>query len=137
MSILDKIKNADIAKLLEKPTATYEVKRLSEKLGEPFVMTFRAIPSDEFADIQRVAMSMKGGKLGDVDLYKMQVKTIVASTVDPKFKDKDLMRAFGCATPDDVVARLFVPGEISELNNQIGKLNGFEPQSDVDREVKN
>ena len=131
------VSGADIAKLIEKPTATYEVKRLSEKLGEPFIMTFRAIPSDEFADIQRVAMSMKGGKLGDVDLYKMQVKTIVASAVDPKFKDKDLMRAFGCATPDDVVARLFVPGEISELNNQIGKLNGFEPQSDVDREVKN
>lgn len=137
MSILNKIKNADIAKLIEKPTATYEVKRLSEKLGEPFIMTFRAIPSDEFADIQRVSMSMKDGKLDDVDFHKMQVKTIVGSTVDPNFKDKDLMRIFGCATPDDVVAKLFVPGEISELNNRIGKLNGFEPQSAVNREVKN
>ena len=44
---------------------------------------------------------------------------------------------FGAASPNDLVKKLFLAGEISDISQEISKVNGYTSQDDVDETVKN
>lgn len=136
-NILQKLIKMDAAKLAERPTKDYEVKRLSKLMGEPFVLKLQSIPADLYADIQSDCIDIKKSAVDNIDIYKLQFRTIVEGVKEPNLKNKDLMNHFNVKTPVDLVNKLFVPGEISDISTQITTLCGFESQKDVDKEVKN
>lgn len=137
MSLTDKLMKIDAAKLAEKNTQEYEVKRLSELMGEPFTMTLQAIGAERWSDIQSDALTFHKGKVSGIDSYKLQVETIKAGVKEPNLKDKELLKHFGCATPNDLVNKLFLPAEIATIADKIGALCGYKDQDEVDNEVKN
>ncbi|BAL85204.1 phage related protein (plasmid) [Selenomonas ruminantium subsp. lactilytica TAM6421] len=136
-TMIDKLLAADAKKITELQTRKYEVKRLTEALGEKFELTLRAIPAQRYAEIQSDAVDMKGGKIGNVDLYKMQIETLAAGIIDPDIKNKELLKHFGAVTPHDLIATLLNPAEITEAAGVVSELCGFKAQKDVDEEVKN
>lgn len=137
MNAIDKLLKADIDKLTEKPTAKIEIKRLSKVCGEPFIMTVTALDGRLLAELAEDNTDIKGGKVKHADNYNMALDLIVNGTVDPDFKNADLMRKFGAHTPNDVVAKLFLPAEMGKVAEKITDLCGVENQSDVDELVKN
>jgi hypothetical protein len=52
-------------------------------------------------------------------------------------KDKGLMKKFGAASPNALVKKLFLAGEISDISQEISKVNGYTSQDETDEVVKN
>ncbi|MGB9813531.1 MAG: phage tail assembly chaperone [Thermovenabulum sp.] len=128
MSLVDKLLQLDAAKI-KMPEKEIEMKRLSELLDEKVVFKIRAIDGERYADIQRLAINISNkGNVKDIDMYKLQVLTIIEGVVEPNLKDKRLLEHFNCATPEELVKRLLLAGEITDLYNEIAKLSGYETE---------
>ena len=136
MSLIDKLLQMDKAKLMEMPTREVEMPRLSELTGEPFKVTCKAIDGERYADIQRSAIDLnKKGGLRNINLYEMQVLTVIDGVVEPSLKDERLLAYFGCVTPKELGKKLFLAGEIAELSNVITELSGYDKTED-EEEIK-
>ena len=136
MSLIDKLLQMDKAKIMEMPTREVEIPRLSEVLGEPFKVTCKAIDGERYADIQRSAIDLnKKGALRNINLYEMQVLTLIEGVVEPSMKDERLLGYFGVVTPKELVKKLFLAGEIAELSNVTTELSGYEKTED-EEEIK-
>lgn len=136
MSLIDKLLQMDKGKLMSMPTREVEMSRLSEVLGEAFKVKCKAIDGERYADIQRSAIDLnKKGGLRNINLYEMQVLTVIDGVVEPSLKDERLLGYFGCVTPKELVKKLFLAGEIAELSNVITELSGYD-KSDDEEEVK-
>ncbi len=125
---------ADVAKVAEVPTMQLEVKSLSEKLGEKFVVTVKAISSRRFTEISGMALT----KDNTADMSKMadtQALMIVESMVEPNLKDKELQEHFGVKTPKDLAFKLFQGGDLAALSTKITELSGY-GESSIE-EIKN
>ena len=131
MSLIDKLLQMDKSKLMEMPTREVEFERLTNLLGEPFKVKCKAIDGERYADIQRSAVDLnKKGGLRDINLFEMQVLTVIDGVVEPNLKDKRLLAYFGCVTPKELVKKLFLAGEIAELSNIITELSGYDKDED-------
>ena len=136
MSLIDKLLQMDKAKLMEMPTKEVELPRLSELTGESFKVKCKAIDGERYADIQRSAIDLnKKGALRNINLYEMQVLTLIEGVVEPSMKDERLLCYFGVVTPKELVKKLFLAGEIAELSNVITELSGYE-KSEGEEEIK-
>ena len=136
MSLIDKLLQMDKAKLMEMPTKEVEMPRLSGVLNESFNVRCKAIDGERYADIQRSAIDLnKKGALRNINLYEMQVLTVIEGVVEPSLKDERLLAYFGCVTPKELVKKLFLAGEIAELSNVITELSGYD-KADDEEEVK-
>ena len=136
MSLIDKLLQMDKGKLMEMPTKEVELPRLSELTGESFKVKCKAIDGERYADIQRSAIDLnKKGALRNINLYEMQVLTLIEGVVEPSMKDERLLGYFGVVTPKELVKKLFLAGEIAELSNVITELSGYEKTED-EEEIK-
>lgn len=137
MSLIDKLLQMDSSKLMEMPTREVQMARLTELMGETFTVKCQAIDGERYADIQRSAIDLnKKGSIKNLNLFDMQVLTVIDGVVEPSMKDSKLLKHFGCATPKDLVKKLFLAGEIAELSNVITELSGYDKTEDDEEEVK-
>lgn len=139
MSLLDKLLQADAGKLTEKPHKKHEIKRLSKALKTDFTLELQAIDAQRYAEIQRMGIDLgKKGNVRDVNIYEMQVFTILDGVKEPSLKDKKLLDHFNVTTPKELVSKLFLSGEIADIYNEINELSGYEKDDDeADEEIKN
>ena len=138
MSLLDKLLKADETKLTAKETTELESPRLSKLMGEPFVMKLQGISSERLSEIAEDNTEYsKNGRVKSQDSYKIGLDTVLAGTVDPDFRDKDLMKKFGVITPYDLLNKLFNAGELALMGKKITEVCGMASQNDVDELVKN
>lgn len=120
---------------IRKPQKQVELKRLSRILGGKAVFTCEAISADKFAEIQEKAVKVENGQLEDIDTSEIQIFAILEGVKDPNLKLKELREKLGAPTPKELVKKLLLPGEITQLYNVISDLSGF--GSDAVEEIKN
>ena len=60
---------------------------------------------------------------------------ILQQVVEPNLKDPELQAAYGCAEPLDIVEKIFMPGEITNLARAIMKTSGY--GVDIVEDLKN
>lgn len=139
MNLVDKLLQADVAKITTRPTEKMEIKRLSKLLGCKFEITIQAMSSRKAAEIQRMTIELtKKGQFEDLNMYDPQIHTVLAGITDPDLKDTKLLEHFGATTPKELIPKLFLAGEISNIKSRIEKLSGFDDdQSTSDEKVKN
>ena len=65
----------------------------------------------------------------------MQIMTVLAGVKEPNLKNKELMEKFNAPTPKELLQKLLLSGEITNLYNVISELSGYGPDSVA--EVKN
>lgn len=127
VNILDLLLGSDVGEI-KLPTTKVEVIRLSEVYGSPFVITLSALSPDKFEAVQDMAVSIKG-KDADIELSLLQMLAIIESVMDdsgkPLFKNKDLMAKFKAPTPKELVRKLFLSGEMTNIYKVISDLSGF------------
>jgi hypothetical protein len=128
---------ADRGKLRLVPTRQVEITRLSDIVGEPVIFTIRALTGEEFHDAQESAMRItKRGDVEELDSRLLQVMCVLNGTQDPNLRDKQLLDMYEATTPEDLLNGTFLlPGEVSQLFNEIQELSGF--NADAVAEVKN
>ena len=135
MSLIDKLLQLDVKKVVERPTKEFEVERLSKLLGEKVIFKCQALDGETYADIQRSAIDIsKKGNIRDMKLFDMKVMTCVEGIIEPSLKDKRLLEHFGVPTPKELVKKMLLPGEIDDLYNLINDLSGYEVDED---DIKN
>ena len=122
-SVLDLLLGATVPNVeKDLPTATYKIDRLSALAGHDVVFKLKALPYGKVHDIERFTQ--------DVD-----VNILLAGCVEPNLKDERLQAKFGGATPADVVKKMLLAGEITDLSQAIEKLSGYRRMTIT--EVKN
>lgn len=138
MNLVETLLAADQSSVLAAETATYEVKRLSKLLNCKFELTLQAIPARRYGEIQTNAVTGKG-KRQNVDLYKLQIMTVVAGVVSPDFNNPELLKKFAAVTPKELMEKLFNAGEIGAIADKISALSGFDEEEikETTEEVKN
>lgn len=110
---------------------------VSERLaGHP--LTIRAMTSEEYGDFQQRAVKIGKSRSVSFDSRRFNSLAAVACTVDPDFRNAELIKALGVATPEQALEKLLLPGEVAELAGQINRLSGFNQDLDELRdEAKN
>lgn len=137
MSLIDKLLQMDNKTLTEMPKREVEVPRLTQVLGEPFKVVCQAIDGERYADIQKASIDLnKKGGVRNINLFDMQVLTVIDGVVEPSLKDKKLLQHFDCITPKELVKKLFLAGEIAELSNVVTELSGYDKTEEDEEEVK-
>ena len=137
MSLIDKLLQMDNKTIMEMPKREVEVPRLTQVLGEPFKVVCQAIDGERYADIQKASIDLnKKGGVRNINLFDMQVLTVIDGVVEPNLKDSKLLNHFGCVTPKELVKKLFLAGEIAELSNVVTELSGYDKTEEDEEEVK-
>lgn len=125
MNLADALLAADAGKITKKEHKSYEVKRLSAILGEPFVLDLRQIPNKRVREIQDDSMKIEGGKTS-VDQYKLTMGLLCDGIANKDFDNRAVLKHYGAATRKDLFDKFFNAGEIQDIANIISELCGFD-----------
>lgn len=137
MSLVDRLLQMDSKQITDMPKREVEVSRLTKLFNEPFRVVCQAIDGERYADIQKQSIDLnnKGG-VRNINLFEMQVLTVLDGVVEPNLKDKKLLKHFSCITPKELVKKLFLAGEIAELSNVITELSGYDQSEQDEQTIK-
>lgn len=137
VNVLDLLLGSDIGEI-KLPTKQIEINRLSEIYGAPFIVTCKALTPDKYEEVQDMAVNVQNKDV-DLDINLLQLFVVIEGVCDanekPMFKNKDLMAKFKVPTPKELVRKLLLSGEITNLYGEISVLSGF--GEDAITEVKN
>lgn len=102
--------------LLELPTTATQtkkikVKRLSRE-DAPVVLELTGLSYTRVLEM----------KLQPADLG---VAVLLEGVISPELRNRALMEKYKAATPEDLVRKLFLPGEIEDIAREIEKLSGY------------
>lgn len=132
MNIVDKLLKMDAGKI---KTPEKEIKLNLKKLGgEEFVFPCKAVDPEYVTELQENSIEYKKNGISKIKIYDTKVMTIVEGCPEV-FKNKEVLKHFGAATPKDLVKKLLVSGEIDELKAEIDALGGYDDEDE--EEVKN
>lgn len=131
--ILEKLLNAEEAPMPEKKV---DIKRL----GIPMVL--KGIPEKQLAALRNKYTYTERGKRGMPDTEKFDSENftlalIAACTVKPNFKAEELLSKYKASGPEEVLKRIFLPGELDQLSNIIYDLCGYDNSVEEIEELKN
>jgi hypothetical protein len=129
MNAIEKLLKLDTNKL-QLPTKKVEVERLSKLTGGKFILKLQAVSAPETESIRDMAT-----KNDEVNILEVRKGIILAGVKEPNLRDETLRKHFGSATPYDLIDKLFLPGEIEAIYDQISKLSGYDDGAVA--EVKN
>lgn len=135
MSLTEKLLALDAAKYKEKQTATIEIKRLSELIGEPFIVKVQEVDSDRMQEIQAMLFDKKG-RYDVSQARKVNKLVVLEGVLEPNLKDDKLQKHFGAATPKDLVEILFKGIELTTVADKIAEISGF-IEAEAEEEIKN
>lgn len=103
-----------------------------------FKFTISAMTGEQFSAYQKEATAIGRHKKVNFDSKRFNELVVINHTVNPNFKDAEVIKQAGCQTPEQFLYRSLRAGEVVELSNKISQLSGFDadPEALVD-EVKN
>lgn len=112
-----------------------ETKRIYlKKLKKEFSFECVALDAEKANEIRMKSIDLTSGTVDDIDMFKLQAYTVIEGCKNV-FKNKDLMKHFNAPTPIELVRRLLLDGELTELSNTITELSSY--QEVKDNEIKN
>ena len=112
-----------------------ETKRIYlKKLKREFEFECVALDAEKANEIRMKSIDLASGTVDDIDMFKLQAYTVIEGCKNV-FKNKDLMKHFNAPTPIELVRRLLLDGELTELSNTITELSSY--QEIKDNEIKN
>ncbi len=116
MSILKKLLELDNEKLKLNHKKLLEIPRLSDILGQPFIIELSPIT---FGEIDKIS------ETSSTDTEFVRDTILNSCKIDGKsFNDKDILDKFKCSS-DKVLTHIFLAGEIQSIKKQIDKISGY------------
>ena len=125
------------------PVTTQEEKeivisqRFQDEKGAPVPFKIRALTQEENDQIIKQAtrqIRVNGQPLESLDTADYNRRVVVAGTVEPDFRAKEMCDAYGVLDPLLVPGKMLLAGEFSKLNREIAALSGF---NSVEEDLKN
>lgn len=106
--------------------------------GEILKFKIKAVTPEQFSDLQKQCTKVaKKGKVSfDSKVFNEQL--IINYTLEPNFKDAESIQKGGCVSPEQLLNRVLLAGEVITLSEEISRLSGFDKDLDEIRdEAKN
>ena len=107
--------------------------------GKPVLFKVRAISQEENDALVRAATKTRnegGQRVERLDSVEYAQRLIVAATVSPDFRAKDICEAYGVVSPLMVPGKMLLSGEYNRLMKAITELSEFD-EAAQDEDVKN
>ena len=107
--------------------------------GKPVPFKVRAISQEENDALVRAATKTRnegGQRVERLDSVEYAQRLIVAATVSPDFRAKDICEAYGVVSPLMVPGKMLLSGEYNRLMKAITELSEFD-EAAQDEVVKN
>lgn len=92
------------------PRGSYEILRLSQLYGEPFVLQLKGVPYGR-------ALELK-------DMQDYEIQTVLSGDADGLWRSPELLAAHG-PTPAEAIKAVLLPGEIRAVAVAVERLSGF------------
>lgn len=112
-------------------------KRFVDEAGNPVPFRIRSISQEENDAISRQSRrtrKVNGQVQSYLDSSEFSRRMVVAGTVEPDFRSKEMCEAYGVMDPLLVPGKMLLSGEYAALLSAITELSGF---TDLEDEVKN
>lgn len=122
-------------------TITEEVvvsKRLKDEKGNLLKIKIKPMLNEQYLEYQKqcVVPNKKGGV--DFNTKRFNQLVILNHTIEPDFRNSELIKKAGCTTPEQLLNKFLLAGEIQVLSEQIRNISGFaDSLDDLVDEVKN
>ena len=130
-NIVEELLKIDLGEI-EIPKETKKI--YLKKLKKEFSFECVALDAEKANEIRMKSIDLTSGTVDDIDMFKLQAYTVIEGCKNV-FKNKDLMKHFNAPTPIELVRRLLLDGELTELSNTITELSSY--QEVKDNEIKN
>lgn len=132
---MSKLMNFLIENSVEELTEEVPVgERFKDNEGNLLKFKIKAVPSDEFATLQKqCTVTRKKGKV-EFDSKKFNEQIAINYTIDPNFRDAEAIKKLGVLTPEQLLNKTLLAGELTALVEAISKLSGFDQDIDELRE---
>ena len=107
--------------------------------GKPVPFKVRAISQEENDALVRAATKTRnenGQRVERLDSVEYAQRLIVAATVSPDFRARDICEAYGVVSPLMVPGKMLLSGEYNRLMKAITELSEFD-EAAQDEDVKN
>ena len=132
---MSKLMNFLIENSVEELTEEVPVgERFKDNEGNLLKFKIKAVPSDEFATLQKqCTVTRKKGKV-EFDSKKFNEQIANNYTIDPNFRDAEAIKKLGVLTPEQFLNKTLLAGELTALVEAISKLSGFDQDIDELRE---
>ena len=134
MNTIDLLMKMDAGTITKVPTGEMEIKRLTELIGEKFVVKYKALNGRRITELSQTTLDGNGNLVGG-KAYDGNLILIGEAMISPDLKDKDLQKHFGAASPKDLADKLFNGGEVRKIAGEIMQLSGY--GNNTDEEIKN
>lgn len=109
--------------------------RFRNEDGQPAAFRIRALTQEENDEItcqSRKVKKVNGQVQESLDSVEFSRRMVVAATVEPDFRSKELCDAYHVLDPLLVPGKMLLAGEYARLLKEITKLSGFtDPAEDV------
>ena len=112
-------------------------KRFQDEKGNPVPFRIRALTQEENDKLTKQAtrqIKVNGQPVEKLDSADYTRRMIVAATVEPDFRSKELCDAYGTLDPLLVPGKMLLSGEYAALGRAIMSLSGF---NSVEEDLKN
>ena len=130
-NIVEELLKIDLGEI-EIPKETKKI--YLKKLKREFEFECVALDAEKANEIRMKSIDLASVTVDDIDMFKLQAYTVIEGCKNV-FKNKDLMKHFNAPTPIELVRRLLLDGELTELSNTITELSSY--QEVKDNEIKN
>lgn len=122
--------------LLSNPPVMEDQVKVSDRI--PQLFTIKAMDNETYATLQKQHSKIfRKGKMS-FDGQGFNIGLILECCIKPNFKSAEFVKKAGCVTPEQVVKKLLLPGEIVNLAAYIQELSGFDKDTEeLKDEVKN
>lgn len=113
-------------------------KRIVDENGQMLKFKIKPMLNEQYLEYQnQCTVPKKGGKI-DFNTKRFNQLVILNHTVEPNFRDAQLIQQAGVATPEQLLNKMLLAGEIQTLAEQIREVSGFaDSLDDLVDEVKN
>lgn len=112
MNALELLLRSEIPQPQEKQ---FKQLRLSEQLGQDVIFTLRQLSFSRVAEIRSMEEMQK----------EMDIHILLAGMVDPDPKSRELLEKYSAVTPAELLKKMLLPGEITDLAREVEKLSGY------------
>lgn len=130
-NVVDQLLKIDLGEI-ETPKTTKKI--YLKKLKQEFEFECVALDAEKASEIQMKAMELNNGTVDEIDMFKLKAYTVIEGCKDV-FKNKDLMKHFNAPIPLELLRKLLLDGELTELFNAINDLSSY--QEVKENEIKN
>lgn len=125
--------------LMENPVDNITAKiKLGGRLKD-FEFEIKPMNNNDMSRYQKLCIkNPNSAKKKEFDIQKFNELVVINNVISPNFKDPEWMKSVGVLTPEALVTKVLLAGEISELSEKISEISGFVDNSEeLEDEVKN